>query len=108
VLARAAAPSLTADGDGRVNRAAAAPPARAARGELADVPTRLPIVGRGWLEGSPLTLEIRPSMPWTARGCPSCAGASATSDAPHAPHSPDAVDAPSDAPLMDHPVPLRS
>ena len=59
-LARAAAPYLTVDGDGRVNRAAAAPPVRAAaRGELTDVPTRLIVVSRGWREGSPLTHEIQ-------------------------------------------------
>jgi type II secretory pathway component PulK len=59
-LARAAAPVLTVDGDGRVNRVLAPPVVRAAaRGELTDAPTRLLLVSRGWLVGSPLTHEIQ-------------------------------------------------
>ena len=60
VLARAASPYLTVDGDGRVNRVgAAAPVLAAARGALVDEPTRLILVSRGWLVGSPLTHEIQ-------------------------------------------------
>ncbi len=59
-LARAAAPYLTVDGDGRLNEAAAAAPVRAAaRGERVGAPTRLILVSRGWLVGSPLTHEIQ-------------------------------------------------
>ena len=59
-LARAAAPHLTVDGDGRVNLAGASAAVRAAaRGETVGEPTRLLIVSRGWLVGSPLTHEIQ-------------------------------------------------
>ncbi|MDF1506364.1 type II secretion system protein GspK, partial [Roseisolibacter sp. H3M3-2] len=58
--ARAVAPYVTVDGDGRVNEAAAPPPVRAAaRGERVAAPTRLLVVSRGWLVGSPLTHEIQ-------------------------------------------------
>lgn len=58
-LLAAAAPFLTVDGDGRVNRAGA--PAivrRAASGSLVDTPVRLLLVSRGWSLGTPLTREI--------------------------------------------------
>jgi type II secretory pathway component PulK len=59
-LARAAASHLTVDGDGRVNVAGASAAVRAAaRGETVREPTRLLIVSRGWLVGSPLTHEIQ-------------------------------------------------
>jgi general secretion pathway protein K len=59
-LARAAAPHLTVDGDGRVNVAGASAAVRAAaRGETVREPTRLLIVSRGWHAGSPLTHEIQ-------------------------------------------------
>ncbi|MGZ8379380.1 MAG: hypothetical protein ACXW0Z_19315, partial [Gemmatirosa sp.] len=59
-LARAAAPHLTVDGDGRVNVAGASAAVRAAaRGETVSEPTRLLVVSRGWLVGSPLTHEIQ-------------------------------------------------
>lgn len=59
-LAVAAAPYLTVDGDGTVNRATAAEPVRAAaRGSLVDEPTRIVLVSRGWLAGHPLTHEIQ-------------------------------------------------
>ena len=59
-LARAAAPHLTVDGDGRVNVAGASAAVRsAARGETVSEPTRLLVVSRGWLDGSPLTHEIQ-------------------------------------------------
>ena len=51
---------LTVDGDGTTNRVTApAPVLRAARGALADVPSRLLLVSRGWLDGSSLTHEIQ-------------------------------------------------
>lgn len=57
---RAAAPLLTVDGDGHVNRRTAPLPVRrAAGGELVDTPTRLLIVSRGWQDGHPLTHEIQ-------------------------------------------------
>lgn len=59
-LARAAAPHLTVDGDGRVNLAGASAAVRAAaRGETVREPTRLVIVSRGWQDGLPLTHEIQ-------------------------------------------------
>ncbi|GLC24162.1 type II secretion system protein GspK [Roseisolibacter agri] len=59
-LARAAAPHLTVDGDGRVNVAGASAAVRAAaRGETVREPTRLLVVSRGWRDGSPLTHEIQ-------------------------------------------------
>lgn len=57
---RAAAPLLTVDGDGHVNRRTAPLPVRrAAGGELVDTPTRLLIISRGWQDGHPLTHEIQ-------------------------------------------------
>ncbi len=56
----AAAPWLTVDGDGQVNRAAAEQAVLAvARGSLVDEPTRLVLVARGWQRGHPLTHEIQ-------------------------------------------------
>lgn len=53
------APLLTVDGDGNVNRRAAAPQViAAASGSLVDRPSRILIVSRGWLRASPLTREI--------------------------------------------------
>ncbi len=59
-LIERAAPYLTVDGDGATNRiTASAPVLRAARGALVDVPSRLLLVSRGWLDGSSLTHEIQ-------------------------------------------------
>jgi type II secretory pathway component PulK len=59
-LARAAAPYLTVDGDGRINRVTApAPVLAAAAGELQDEPSRLVVVARGWQRGHPLTHELQ-------------------------------------------------
>lgn len=59
LIARAA-PYLTVDGDGTTNRvAASASVLRAARGALVDMPSRLLLVSRGWLQGSTLTHEIQ-------------------------------------------------
>lgn len=59
-LARAAAPYLTVDGDGRINRVTAPPPVlAAAAGELHDEPSRLVFVSRGWQRGHPLTHEVQ-------------------------------------------------
>lgn len=59
VIRRAAA-YLTVDGDGRINRATAPAPVRAAAaGELADEPSRLVVVARGWQRGHPLTHELQ-------------------------------------------------
>lgn len=59
-LAIAAAPYLTVDGDGRINRASASDTVMsAAAGSLVDEPTRILIVARGWLNGHPLTHEIQ-------------------------------------------------
>jgi general secretion pathway protein K len=55
-----AAPYLTVDGDGTVNRAAASDTVlSAAFGELRDAPSRLVLVARGWMRGHPLTHEIQ-------------------------------------------------
>ncbi len=55
-----AAPYLTVDGDGTVNRAAASDTVlSAAFGELRDGPSRLVVVARGWMRGHPLTHEIQ-------------------------------------------------
>jgi general secretion pathway protein K len=55
-----AAPYLTVDGDGTVNRAAASDTVlRAAFGELREAPSRLVLVARGWMRGHPLTHEIQ-------------------------------------------------
>lgn len=59
-VADAAAPYLTVDGDGSVNRATAPPVVRAAAaGQLVDEPTRLLVVSRGWRAGAALTHEIQ-------------------------------------------------
>ncbi|MEP6506909.1 MAG: hypothetical protein ABJC63_01685 [Gemmatimonadales bacterium] len=59
-LAVAAAPYLTVDGDGRINRSSASDTVMsAAAGSLVDEPTRILIVARGWLNGHPLTHEIQ-------------------------------------------------
>ncbi len=59
-LLERASPYLTVDGDGATNRlTASAPVLRAARGALVDVPSRLLLVSRGWLEGTSLTHEIQ-------------------------------------------------
>lgn len=59
-LARRAAPFLTVDGDGRINRATApAEVLAAAAGELQDEPSRLVVVSRGWQRGHPLTHEVQ-------------------------------------------------
>jgi general secretion pathway protein K len=58
-LAERAAPFLTVDGDGTINRATASDTVlAAAAGELRDQPSRILIVSRGWLDGHPLTHEI--------------------------------------------------
>ena len=58
-LLEAIAPLLTVDGDGRINRRAAAPAVlAAAAGSLVDHPVRLLLVSRGWMRGHPLTREI--------------------------------------------------
>lgn len=55
-----AAPYLTIDGDGTVNRRAASDTVlTAAFGELRDEPTRLLLIARGWESGHPLTHEIQ-------------------------------------------------
>lgn len=55
-----AAPYLTIDGDGTVNRQAASDTVLAAAfGELRDEPSRLLIVARGWEAGHPLTHEVQ-------------------------------------------------
>lgn len=59
LIARAA-PHLTVDGDGTTNRvSASAAVLRAAGGALVDMPSRLLVVSRGWLQGSSLTHEIQ-------------------------------------------------
>jgi type II secretory pathway component PulK len=59
VLERAA-PYLTVDGDGRINRRRASDTVLvAATGESVEEPSRLVIISRGWLDGHPLTHEIQ-------------------------------------------------
>ncbi len=59
-LIERASPYVTVDGDGATNRlTASAPVLRAARGALVDLPSRLLLVSRGWLEGTSLTHEIQ-------------------------------------------------
>lgn len=59
-LADAAAPFLTVDGDGRVNRVSASQRViAAAAGDLRDFPSRLLFISRGWKDGRPLTFEIQ-------------------------------------------------
>lgn len=60
VLALAAVPYLTVDGDGRINRSAASDTVMAAAaGSVVSEPSRILIVSRGWLKGQPLTHEIQ-------------------------------------------------
>lgn len=60
VVLRQAAPFLTVDGDGTINRAAAPEVVLAAAfGELRDEPSRLVLIARGWESGHPLTHEIQ-------------------------------------------------
>ncbi|MBK8247725.1 MAG: general secretion pathway protein GspK [Gemmatimonadetes bacterium] len=55
-----AAPYLTVDGDGTVNRRAASDTVlRVAFGEARDEPSRLVVISRGWMSGSPLTHEVQ-------------------------------------------------
>jgi type II secretory pathway component PulK len=59
-LLRAAAPYLTVDGDGKINRATASDTVMvAASGSLQDEPSRVLVVSRGWLRGHSLTHEIQ-------------------------------------------------
>lgn len=59
-LIRAAAPYLTVDGDGKINRRTASDTVLvAAGGSLQDEPSRVLIVSRGWLRGHFLTHEIQ-------------------------------------------------
>ena len=59
-LLRAAAPYLTVDGDGKINRATASDTVLvAAAGSLQDEPSRLLVISRGWLRGHSLTHEIQ-------------------------------------------------
>lgn len=59
-LAIAAAPYLTVDGDGRINRVTASDTVlAAAAGSVENEPSRIMIVARGWLDGEPLTHEIQ-------------------------------------------------
>jgi general secretion pathway protein K len=59
-LAARAAPFLTVDGDGTINRRAASDTVLAAAGgELRDEPSRILVVSRGWLDGNALTHEIQ-------------------------------------------------
>lgn len=56
----AAAPWLTVDGDGQVNRATAPPVVLGvARGSLIDEPSRVLLIARGWQRGHPLTHEVQ-------------------------------------------------
>ena len=58
LLARVS-PYLTVDGDGNVNRRAAAPQViAAASGSLVDRPSRILIISRGWMRGGAITREI--------------------------------------------------
>jgi type II secretory pathway component PulK len=59
-LVRAAAPYLTVDGDGKINRATASDTVMvAAGGSVQDEPSRILVVSRGWLRGHTLTHEIQ-------------------------------------------------
>ena len=59
-LLRAAAPYLTVDGDGKINRATATDTVMvAAAGSVQDEPSRVLVVSRGWLRGHSLTHEIQ-------------------------------------------------
>lgn len=57
---RLAAPYLTVDGDGVINRVSASDTVLAAAfGELREAPSRLVVVARGWMRGHPLTHEVQ-------------------------------------------------
>jgi len=59
-LVRAAAPYLTVDGDGKINRATASDTVMvAAGGSIQNEPSRILVVSRGWLRGHSLTHEIQ-------------------------------------------------
>ena len=59
-VAAAAAPFLTVDGDGRINRVTASDRVKAAAGgDLRDMPSRLLVISRGWKKGTALTFEIQ-------------------------------------------------
>lgn len=59
-LLRTAAPYLTVDGDGNINRATASDTVLAAAGgSLQDEPSRVLVVSRGWMRGHTLTHEIQ-------------------------------------------------
>ena len=59
-LLQLAAPYLTVDGDGTINRHSASDTVMAAAfGELRDSPSRLVLVARGWMRGHPLTHEVQ-------------------------------------------------
>jgi type II secretory pathway component PulK len=59
-LVRAAAPYLTVDGDGKINRATASDTVMvAAAGSIQNEPSRILVVSRGWLRGHSLTHEIQ-------------------------------------------------
>jgi general secretion pathway protein K len=59
-LIAAAAPWLTVDGDGQVNRNTASPVVlNVARGSLIEEPSRVLFIARGWQRGHPLTHEIQ-------------------------------------------------
>jgi hypothetical protein len=59
-LLRAAAPYLTVDGDGKINRVTASDTVMiAAGGSVQDEPSRVIVISRGWLRGHSLTHEIQ-------------------------------------------------
>lgn len=59
-LAADAAPYLTVDGDGRINRVSASDTVLSvAAGSLVDAPTRLLVISRGWQNNEKLTHEIQ-------------------------------------------------
>jgi type II secretory pathway component PulK len=59
-LLREAAPYLTVDGDGKINRATASDTVMvAAAGSVQNEPSRILVVSRGWLHGHSLTHEIQ-------------------------------------------------
>lgn len=59
-LLQLAAPFLTVDGDGTINRAAASAEVMdAAFGDVRDAPSRLVVISRGWLHGHAMTHEIQ-------------------------------------------------
>jgi type II secretory pathway component PulK len=59
-LLRVAAPYLTVDGDGKINRATATDTVMvAAAGSVQEEPSRVLVVSRGWLRGHSLTHEIQ-------------------------------------------------